>query len=98
MVDVVTERSGNLCAELLDLLEVDIETKGQDSRDLYASANRSLVGPNSLTLETWSHALALDEPLPTLPLWIQPDLCLPLDLEAAYQSACLARRIAPRID
>ena len=38
--------------------------------------------------------LSLGGSLPTLPLWLQADLCLPLDLEATYRSACVARRIA----
>jgi hypothetical protein len=38
--------------------------------------------------------LRLGEPLPQVPLWLAPDLCLPLDLEATYTLACAARRIA----
>ncbi len=26
--------------------------------------------------------------LPTLPLWLADDFCLPLDLEASYEKAC----------
>jgi hypothetical protein len=33
------------------------------------------------------------DPLPTLPLWLEADLALPLDLESAYQAACVARRL-----
>jgi hypothetical protein len=39
------------------------------------------------------HSLNLGSPLTTLPLWLERDLCLPLDLEASYQAACAARRI-----
>jgi hypothetical protein len=94
IVDVVTERSGNLHAELLDLLHLSLSTPGQEVHDLYAAAYRSLAGPQGLRLETWPYRLALGAGLPTLPLWIQSNLCLPLDLEATYVAACAARRIA----
>lgn len=96
VVDVVTERSGNLHSELLKLLRVQVSTPSQGSRDLYATAYRTVPSLQGLHLETWAFSLTLGSPLPTLPLWLEPDFALPLDLEAAYQAACLARRIAPR--
>jgi hypothetical protein len=93
IVDVVTERAGNLFAELLELLQVRLATPGQDVHDLYAMANQLVAAPEGLQLETWTYLLNLGSPLPTLPLWLERDLCLPLDLEATYQAACAARRI-----
>jgi hypothetical protein len=80
-------------ADLLGLLRVQLSTTGQGVRDLYATAYRTVPAPQGLRLETWAHALALGGSLPTLPLWLQPDLSLPLDLEGTYQAACIARRI-----
>ncbi len=94
VVDMVTERSGNLHAELLQLLQLQLATPGQGSHDLYASAYRTVRGPQGLSLETWADVLNLGGALPTLPLWILPDVCLPVDLESSYQAACAARRIA----
>jgi hypothetical protein len=94
IVDVVTERAGNLHAELLELLQVQPSTAGQGVHDLYATAHRTVPAPPDLHLETWAHLLTLGGSLPTLPLWLQADLCLPLDLEATYRAACIARRIA----
>ncbi len=99
IVDVVTERAGNLYAELLELLQVQVSTPGQRAQDLYATSQRTVPasGPASgrLRLEIWAEALTLGESLPSsLPLWLQRDLCLPLDLEATYHAACIARRIA----
>ena len=93
IVDVVTERGGNLHADVLNLLQVDVSTPGQGSHDLYAAVHRKVSGPKGLCLETWAHTLAIGQTLPTLPLWLQPDLCLPLDLEESYQAACANRRI-----
>jgi hypothetical protein len=94
LIDVVTERAGNLYAELLALLQAPVTTLGQDVRDLYAVAHRTVTAPSGLQLETWAFSLSVGASLPTLPLWLQPDLCLPLDLEATYEAACRARRIA----
>lgn len=93
VVDVVTERSGNLQAELLELLQVQLSTRGQGNNDLYAAAYRTVAGSQGLTLEAWAEPLSLRQALPTLPLWIMPELSLPMDLEMTYQAACAARRI-----
>jgi hypothetical protein len=93
IIDVVTERSGNLDAELLALLEVQLATPGQGFDDLYAAAHHAVVAAQGPQLDTWVYPLSLRASLPTVPLWLQPDLCLPLDLEATYQAACVARRI-----
>lgn len=94
MVDVVTERAGNLHAELLQLLQAPLVTPAQGNHELYAAAYRTIAGSQGLTLETWAETLSLRQTLPTLPLWVMPDLGLPMDLEMTYQAACAARRIA----
>jgi hypothetical protein len=93
IIDVVTERSGNLTAELLQLLNAPLVAPGQGAHDLYATAHRTVPSHDGLRLETWAHALRVGDPLPTLPLWLEADLALPLDLESAYQAACVARRL-----
>jgi hypothetical protein len=93
IVDVVTQRSGNLHAAILELLQTQLATAGQGMNDLYAAAYRRIASGDELQLETWSHLLSLGDSLPTLPLWLQQDLCLPLDLEATYHAACMARRL-----
>jgi hypothetical protein len=94
MVDVVTERSGSLHRELLDLLGVAAETPGQTATDLYAVAYRTVAAAEALNLQIWVEALALGTGLPTLPLWIGPEQSIPLDLEQTYAAACASRRIA----
>lgn len=94
VVDVVTERAGNLHAELLQLLQAPVATPGRGNHDLYAAAYRTIAGSEGLTLEAWAETLNLRQTLPTLPLWIMPDVGLPIDLEMTYQAACTARRIA----
>lgn len=49
LVDVVTERAGNLHLELLQLFQPPLSTPGQGDHDLYAAA---VAGDQGLTLET----------------------------------------------
>jgi len=43
--------------------------------------------------ETWPVPLAVGQTLPTVPLSLEAELCVPLDLEAAYLDACQRRRL-----
>ena len=36
----------------------------------------------------WAHALTVEQPLPTLPLWLSDNLAVPLELEASYEETC----------
>jgi Protein of unknown function (DUF4058) len=93
VVDAVTERKANLHTELLDLLELPPEVRGQPLADLYAVAYRTITSANRCRLEAWPESLALAAPLPTLPLWIDIDRALPLNLEQSYLAACDTLRI-----
>jgi hypothetical protein len=44
-------------------------------------------------LETWLRPLAIGQVLPTIPLWLDVDLAVPLSLEASYEETCAALRI-----
>jgi hypothetical protein len=44
--------------------------------------------------DVWPESLKIGSPLPTLPLWLHDDLCLPLRLEESYRASCTALRIA----
>lgn len=93
MVDVITERTGNLHRELLQLLNLTVATPCQSAADLYATAYRTATREEIVNLEMWVEPLALGSRLPTLPLWLGPELSVPLDLEQTYAAACAARRI-----
>jgi hypothetical protein len=92
VIDVVTERRHNLHARILARLRLTSEAAGA-SDELYAVAYRTVAGGAGLQLEAWPEPLAVGRLLPTMPLWLAPDLVLPLDLEPCYQSACRSLRI-----
>src|SRR6202023_2602023 len=84
VVDTVTTRRADLNAAILSLLGVATDAAATPS-SLSAVSYRA-VGRDeeSQQLQLWPAALALGQPLPTLPLWIAPDFSVPLDLEATY--------------
>jgi Protein of unknown function (DUF4058) len=94
VVDVVTDRHGNLHRDLLQLLEVSVSTPCQSDADLYATAYRTQAHGDTLQLDVWAEQLTVGAGLPTLPLWLDKELSVPTDLEQTYQAACTARRIA----
>jgi hypothetical protein len=93
VVDVVTDRLINLHRQLLELLHLSDPTNGRDFPDLYAVAYRTFTAAKQGRLQVWEEPLALGKRLPTLPLWISPELVLPLDLETSYRETCEGLRI-----
>jgi hypothetical protein len=93
IVDVVTLRGGNLHAQLLDILQVVKDRSRLGKAELYAATYRTVPRRKRMALEYWTEPLALGAELPTMPLWIQPELCLPLELEHPYRRACVSSRI-----
>ena len=61
---------------------------------LYAVAYRTVAVGGPIRVEAWPEALAVGEDLPTLPLWLNAQLSLPLPLETSYTTACHSLRIA----
>lgn len=88
IVDVVTPRQFNLYAELLQFLGQNDPTLGEPLPNLYATSCRWRLQDKRMLLQTWSYALTLGQPLPTLPLWLTGKLAVPLDLEQSYEQAC----------
>jgi hypothetical protein len=60
---------------------------------LYAVTCRSASNGGAGLLETWTHPLALGQPLPTLPLWLAPNLAVSLELDLSYEETCRILRI-----
>jgi Protein of unknown function (DUF4058) len=93
VVDVVTSRQANFHNELIDLLGADAALQMPSAQHLYAVAYRPLAAGKAGRIETWPVPLAVGQPLPTLPLALEAERCVPVDLEAAYVEACRRRRM-----
>ncbi len=60
---------------------------------LYAISYRTVRGTEDPHLDAWTEALTVGEPLPTLPLWLEVDLCVELRLEESYAVTCGSLRM-----
>jgi hypothetical protein len=91
VVDVVTTRRADLHADLLLALGADAGPALATALSVvsYRAVGRDEQG----RLLAWPAALAVGEPLPTVPLWLGADLAVPLDLEASHTAACEDLRI-----
>jgi hypothetical protein len=94
LVDVVTIRSFDLYAELLDWVGGRDPALGDVPPATYAAACRWRPVATRMMLEAWSQPLVLGASLPVLPLWLSEELAVPLDLEASYEQTCRDLRIA----
>ena len=88
VVDLVTIRQFNLYAQLMQLIRHPDPTMTLNEPPIYAASCRWPTKGSRARLEAWSHALVVGEPLPTLPLWLRPDLVVSLNLEQSYEQAC----------
>jgi hypothetical protein len=93
VVDVVTERHDNLHVELMEMLGRSEATPWPDGQNLYAVAYRTAKENDAWRMDLWPEPLAVGQPLPTLPLWLAPNLAVPLELEASYEETCQVLRI-----
>ncbi len=88
IVDLVTVKHFNLYVELLAVIGHVDPSLSDPPPHLYAASCRWTRRGKRTLLEAWSHTLALEKPLPTLPLWLGADLVVPLNLEQSYEQAC----------
>jgi hypothetical protein len=94
IVDLVTIRQFNLYGGLLELIGQTDPALAPEPPSLYAAACRWTHPGECWRFEAWTHALALGQPLPTLPLWLADDFAVPLELEASYEETCHILRLA----
>jgi hypothetical protein len=88
IVDLVAVKHFNLYVEFLDVLGHIDPTLNDPPPDIYAASCRWKRRGEKAFLETWSHVMHLGQPLPTLPLWLSPEIAIPLNLEQSYEQAC----------
>jgi hypothetical protein len=94
IVDLVTTRQFNLYGDLLELIGQADPALAPEPPPLYAAACRWIRRDEARNFESWTHRLALGQPLPTLPLWLADNFAVPLELEASYEETCRIFRLA----
>jgi hypothetical protein len=95
VVDLVTIRQINLYVDLLELIGAADPQLGAAPPNLYAVTIRGRKQPARRSLlDLWYYPMPLGQPLPTLPIWLSPDLRVLLPLEASYEETCRLLHIA----
>ncbi len=90
IVDIHPNRGWDLGRETLAFLNAPIDDLPLGMK---AASLRVRRGGRKPVMEVWSHPLGLAVALPTIPVWIDTDIAIPLNLELSYESACKALRI-----
>jgi hypothetical protein len=93
IVDVVTTMDFNLYAELLSFVKNSDPALGDEPPATYAVTIRTRLAENRRLMDAWSHPLVLGQPLPTLPIWLNEQRAISLELEASYEETCRTLRI-----
>jgi hypothetical protein len=94
VIDIVTSRRANLHNEIMQVLGHGDKFAIPAEAILYAVAYRPIIRDQREQIEVWPSRLEVGGPLPTLPLALNAELVLPVDLEATYATACQRRRLA----
>ncbi len=95
LVDLVSVRQANFYADLLKLLGRADPALGTTTPYLYAVTLRSRKPPKRRhLLDAWFYPMIVGQPLPTLPIWLAPDLRVMLPLETSYEETCRILGIA----
>jgi hypothetical protein len=95
LVDLVSVRQANFYADLLRLLGRTDPALATQAPYLYAVTLRSRKPPKRRQLlDSWFYAMLVGQPLPTLPIWLAPDLHVMLPLETSYEETCKILAIA----
>ena len=94
VVDVVTEQAANLHDDLVQRLQLADGFAWQSPTGLSAVSYRVVRVGQENRLEMFPLALTISDTLPTVPLWLNPVLAVPLELEPTYEETCDALRIA----
>ncbi len=95
VVDIVTNRSGYLPQDLVDVLAEPATARLPSVDALYTFACRAVASnkDKATALEAWSERLELGKPLPTMPLWLAGDCVIGLPFEDSYTETCKTLRI-----
>jgi hypothetical protein len=93
IIDIVTSRRAILHDEIMQTLGHGDAFALPAETVLYGVAYRPIIRDGQEQIEVWPSTLEIGRPLPVLPLALNAELALPIDLEATYTAACQRRRL-----
>lgn len=93
IVDLVTVKNFNLYCEVLDVFCRTDPAFAPEPPATYAVTCRSHHLGDRSRFETWAYPMVVGQPLPVLPIWLDNDHAISLELETSYQQTCQALRL-----
>ena len=95
LVDLVSVRQANLYVDVLNFLGRADPSLATPPPHLYAVTLRSRKpSKRKHLLDAWFYPMIVGQPLPSLPIWLTPDLRVMLPLETSYEETCRILGIA----
>jgi len=93
IVGLVTVKNFSLYCEVLEVFGQTDPAFTPDPPATYAVTCRSHRLATRSRFETWAYPIIIGKPLPTLPIWLEDESAIQLNLEVSYQETCRALRI-----
>jgi len=93
IVDLVTVKHFNLYCEVLDVFGQNDPAFAPAPPSTYAVTCRSHQLATRSRFESWAYPMIVGQALPVLPIWLDNDHAISLDLEISYQQTCSALRL-----
>lgn len=93
IVDLVTVKHFNLYCDVLDVFCQTDPAFAPTPPATYAVTCRSHSLAMRSRFESWAYPMVVGERLPVLPIWLDNDHAISLDLEISYQQTCSALRL-----
>lgn len=93
IVDVVSTSEFNLYAELLNFFGESQRAPAGADLPMYGVTARLRYEEQRRPMDNWYYPLAIGQPLPTLPVWLNQRRAISLNLEASYEETCRTLRI-----
>lgn len=93
IVDLVTVMHFNLYSEVLDVFCQTDPAFAANPPSTYAVTCRSRNLVTRSRFESWAYPMIVGQRLPVLPIWLDNDHAISLDLEVSYQQTCSALRL-----
>ena len=93
ILDIVTGSSFSLYQELLQSTDAIEVLQHKEFSPIYAVTMRMRIEKTRKLMDSWHYALSIGNSLPSLPIWLDSQIAIGLDLESAYEEACKVLRI-----
>ncbi len=94
IIDLVTTRNFNLYTQTLYTCRQKDPTLSKSPPSIYASTVRFLPAGRRKRIEAWFYELKLGQNLPEIPIWLDDDIRVMVDLSASYEETCEVLKIA----